>query len=96
MIRFETKNHPDVEMLDKHALAMLKMMGLSDAVPSALSEDRVETALENLKAAVAEQAVGDNWDDQQISQKTRAQPLIDLLTKALADNEHVMWQKNIW
>lgn len=94
MIRFHTKVHADVVMFDKVALQLIKLMGRSATVPSALAEDEVAEALTKLKAAVSQPTAqqGDSWDDDGISLAHRAQPLIHLLDAAEHAHTHVIWE----
>lgn len=97
MIRFHTKTHADVVMFDKVALQLIKLMGRSPTVPSALAEEDVADALAKLTQAVAQPTAhqGDSWDDDGVSLAHRAQPLIDLLTAAEHAHSHVIWEPTL-
>jgi len=78
------------------AIAMLKMMGHSGTVPSAIRAEDVPAALNRLKAAVeAGKALpphADNdADEPVVSTAHRALPLIELLAAAAKDGCDVMW-----
>jgi hypothetical protein len=84
------------------AIRLLKMMGHSGTVPSALLAEDVQPALERLEAAVAaeqqlpepEEATQDGDEDTAISLPHRALPLIDLLKDAAKAKANVMWDSN--
>jgi hypothetical protein len=85
------------------AVTLIKMMGHSGTVPSALLAEDVPAALKRLKAAVAVHASEpldppggsspDGEDGQSVSLTHRALPLIQMLTVAAAERENVMWGK---
>lgn len=97
MIIFKTKHHADVEMFDAPALSLIKAMGHSGSVPGALNPDEVGTALETLKTALRKASAqsGDSWDDDSVSLSHRGTPLVELLKKALDEEEHVIWEKSL-
>ncbi len=83
------------------AVTLIKLMGHSGAVPSALMADDVPAALARLKAAVQAQPdaplnptngpANDGEEGQHVSLAHRALPLIELLTAAAAEHDAVMW-----
>jgi len=83
------------------AVTLLKMMGHSGAVPSALLARDIPPALACLQAAVAAEpeaplpAPDPNSDEAsrepRVSLRQRAYPLIDLLTRAARRGCDVMW-----
>lgn len=97
MIRFQTKGHADVVMFDAVAIKLVELMGHSGTVPGALNEDEVATALSKLQAAVSMPKAGDkgDWDSDGVSLVNRAQPLIELLTTAKNDQNHVIWDTSL-
>lgn len=101
LVTFKTSAHADIIMFGDIAKQLLKMMGHSGTVPSAMIADEVPAALERLRHAVdggrdeaqkpqdnAEQA-----DDQSVSLRYRALPLIELLSAAARKHCDVMWDK---
>ena len=101
LVTFETKAHANITMFGEVAVALLKLMGHSGAVPSALLAEDVPAALARLRAAVSENAdvpldpsTGkddkDNGEERHVSLGHRALPLIELLAAAAAA-ENVMW-----
>jgi len=97
VIIFKTKHHADVMMLDQVAHNMIRLMGHSDVVPGALTEDEVEQAYQNLSTAMKTSSAqsGDSWDDDSISVANRGSPLLELLATAIRENEHVIWEASL-
>ena len=103
LITFQTKAYANITMFGDVAVTLIKLMGHSGAVPSALLADEVPAALVHLKAAVEAQPdepldpTNDPADDadegQHVSLAHRALPLIELLTAAAAAHEDVMWDE---
>ena len=84
------------------AVQLLKAMGHSGTVPSAILPADIPKALARLKAAVDADtsqpapAKDDDKEDQKeipVSLRQRAFPLIDLLTRAAAKGAQVMWAR---
>jgi hypothetical protein len=100
LVTFTTDAYADITMFGDDALAMLKMMGHSATVPSAILAGDVPEALRKLTAAVkAETAaqpveVADDEDEPPVSLSNRALPLINLLAAAAKSGSDVMWSKN--
>ncbi len=109
LIKFKTDAYADITMFGDVAKQLLKMMGHSGTVPSAILADDVPAALSRLKHAVeggkasastdsaASADTGfseaDPDDDQAVSLAYRAIPLIELLTAAARKKRDVMWEK---
>ncbi|MFT5425485.1 MAG: hypothetical protein ACI9ZT_000415 [Gammaproteobacteria bacterium] len=95
LITFTTDAYADITMFGDVAQAMLKMMGHSGTVPSAILSADVPAALSRLTAGVeaakAAPTVEDE-DEPQVSQSNRALPLINLLTAAVKEGSDVMWK----
>jgi hypothetical protein len=101
LIKFETKAHANITMFGDIAMTLIKLMGHSGAVPSALLADDVPAALAHLKAAVeahpdepldpTTDPANDDAEGEHVSLAHRALPLIELLTAAAAEHENVMW-----
>lgn len=98
---FKTKAYADITMFGDVAVRLLKMMGHSGTVPSAILADDVPAALERLKAAIAEEKAkaaapprGAEDDDEEppVSIANRALPLIQLLEAAAKRHADVMWE----
>ena len=88
-------------MFGEPAVKLLKMMGHSGTVPSAILAKDIPAALERLKAALAahpgsspaeEENTDETKKEPKVSLEQRAFPLIDLLTRAAARGCDVMWK----
>ncbi len=97
LVTFTTKAYADITMFGDVALSLLKMMGHSGTVPSAIMAADVPAALERLKSALdanAEQASPQSTNDDQpkVTMHNRALPLLALLAAAAKDECDVMWK----
>jgi hypothetical protein len=97
LVTFTTKAYADITMFGDVAISMLKLMGHSGTVPSAIREEDVPAALSRLTAAVhagksLSQHVDNDADEQAVSISNRALPLINLLASAAKDGCGVMWK----
>lgn len=78
---------------------MLKNMGLSEAIPGAILAEDVPAMLNNLTNAMkanvgsSSESQKSAWDDQSVSQQSRAMPLIELLKAAAEQECNVMWEE---
>lgn len=93
MIRFKTKNHADVVMHDGIAQTLIKKMGASGTIPSALDHEMLAEAIEKLSQAAQQPSAQATPQQEAVSLYQRAQPLLELLRAALDNNDSVMWQK---
>jgi len=100
LVTFRTQAWGNVSMFGEIAVALLKMMGHSGTVPSALLAADIPAALARLRqqlAAAAPAQAGKVTDDEEdaeapIGLNVRAHPLIELLTAAAAQERDVTWQ----
>ena len=98
---FNTPTSQRVIMFDKDAAFMLKAMKTSGNIPGALFPEAVSEALEALKTRIdlennaentdTEQSNSNDDDNDHIGLNTKALPLIELMEKALAQNEKLLW-----
>jgi len=101
LVKFMTRSHADIILFGDIALRLLKMMGHSGTVPSAIPAENVPAALERLKKAVEaytpadlpETAGDEDSKEPVVSLKHRALPLIELFTSAVRNNNYVMWEE---
>ena len=105
LLVFKSDAYADIIMFGDVAQQLLKMMGHSGTVPSAIQADDVPAALERLKRSLevgkisgAAQSGGDTAakgadNDNEVSLAYRALPLIELLTAAAKKHRDVMWDK---
>ncbi|MBU2879577.1 MULTISPECIES: DUF1840 domain-containing protein [Aliiglaciecola] len=102
LVTFSSQPSANITMFGDIAVQLLKMMGHSGTVPSAILAKDVPSALANLEAAlgVAEQQPESEepTDDMEktsfVSLSHRALPLIDLLKAAIKDESNVQWTSN--
>ena len=101
LVTFSCSAYADITMFGDVAVRLLKMMGHSGTVPGAILAEDVQTALDQLLAAVeAEQQLSESEksedeDDSEplVSFSHRALPLIELLEAAAKAKCNVMWDK---
>jgi hypothetical protein len=102
-VRCETKFQAAITPFGDVAVTLIKMMGHSGTVPSALLAEDVPAALARLKAAVAAHsneplasqgsASRSGDEGESVSLAHRALPRIQMLTAAAAARENVMWDR---
>jgi hypothetical protein len=97
LVTFSTDAYADITMFGDVAVALLKMMGHSGTVPSAIQAADVPAALSRLTAAIESTKAAPSVDDEDedeppVSMSHRALPLIELLTAAAKDGCDVMWK----
>ena len=102
LVTFSCPAYADITMFGDVALRLLKMMGHSGTVPSALAAQDVQPALERLEAAVAadeqlpqpDESVEGEDDEPGVSLPHRALPLVELLQAAAMAKCNLMWDSN--
>jgi hypothetical protein len=94
LVTFTTDAHADISQFRDVALVLLKMMGHSGAVPGAILAADVPAALKRLTAAIdAGRELGnEETEENVVSLKNRALPVIDLLATAVKTKSNVMWK----
>lgn len=103
LVTFTSKAYPDITMFGEAALHLIKMMGHSGVVPSAIMAEDVPVALDHLKNAIQSESrvppsekssdvQNKESQEQSVSLKNRALPLIELLSAAAKENCDVMWK----
>lgn len=99
LVTFTTKAYADITMFGDVALPLLKMMGHSGTVPSAIMAADVPAALEKLKSALdakieqtSPQNTNEDEDEPKVTMHNRALPLLALLAAAAKDECDVMWK----
>lgn len=96
LVTFRTDAHGDVVMFGDIAVALLKMLGHTGTVPSAIQAADIPAAVARLRQALAAAPpqVPEDADDPQddtVSLAHRAVPLIELLTAAARAGQDVLW-----
>lgn len=100
LVTFRTNAWANITMFGDVAVALLKMMGHSGTVPSALLARDIPAALARLKQQLAsrgEEAYAgtpssDDDAEKPVGLALRAYPLIEMLSAAAAQDADVMWQ----
>ncbi|MFT6896881.1 MAG: hypothetical protein ACJA13_001286 [Paraglaciecola sp.] len=102
LVIFSSQVSANITMFGDIAVQLLKMMGHSGTVPSAIIAKDVPAALANLEAALgvaeqqpeSEEPTDDIEETSFVSLSHRALPLIDLLKAAVKDESNVQWTDN--
>jgi hypothetical protein len=98
LVRFDSRVG-GFTMFGEVAVQLLKMMGHSGTVPSALLAKDIPQALARLEAALAgapaatAEARDEGDDTPRVSLRQRAYPLSELLARAAQANCDVLWDK---
>lgn len=97
LVTFKTDAYANITMFGNDALSMLKIMGHSGTVPSAILAEDVPAALSRLVAAVdaakaARPVQEKDADATSVSLVNRGLPLIEFLTAAVRAKSNVMWE----
>ncbi len=92
LVTFHSKAAADFTMLGDVALTLIKMMGLSGTVPSALNPEDIPAALASLRAALESRAETPAEDDS-VELSRRAFPLIAMLEASIEADAPVMWSE---
>ncbi len=95
LVNFTTKAYAGITMFGDDAITLLKMMGHSGTVPSAILAADVPAALNRLTTALDKQKEPpptQDSDNAVVSMNHRALPMLDLLTAAAKENADVMWK----
>ena len=106
LVVFTNKSGGTVEMFEKSALELIKLMGRREAVPSAISAEDLPEALETMNNALIEMAQIEKAEDQEahledleededhpkpIGLSTRAFPLTELIKQTIKEGSFLMW-----
>jgi hypothetical protein len=97
LVTFSTDAYADITMFGDVAINLLKMMGHSGTVPSAILSEDIPGALRRLNSAINAESASpppNNNDEKtaSVSMANRAMPLINLLAAAAKANSNVMWK----
>ena len=97
LVTFRSSAGANVTMFGDVAVTLLKMMGHSGTVPSAMRSRDIAKALANLKQALAANDPETSDDDPDapppVSLQQRAYPLILLLSASARQKKDVLWQE---
>lgn len=95
LVTFKTEFHGNILMFGEDARAMLKIIGHSGTIPSAILAEDVPAARDRLVAAVEAQkaaSAAQEKDAHVVSIVNRALPLIELFNDAVKKHSNVMWE----
>jgi hypothetical protein len=101
LITFRSKAWGNITMFGDVAVALLKLMGHSGTVPSAILARDVPGALQRLRDRLAagtfeevEKPAGDDDEEERpaVGLRTRAYPLLEMLAAAAEQECDVLWQ----
>jgi len=96
LIEISGERTGSIVMFGNAAKSLLKMMGQSGQPEGALREEDVSGALESLHAALKtmpdDSATNSDEDDDHVSLRTRAVPLIKLLEECVEKGGYLMWK----
>jgi hypothetical protein len=97
LVTFSTDAYADITMFGDVAIRLLKMMGHSGTVPSAILAADIPEALQRLNKALNTESVSppansNDGKEQAVSMANRAMPLISLLSAAAKENTDVLWK----
>lgn len=97
LVTFSTPAYADITLFGDVAVSLLKMMGHSGTVPSALLAEDVQAALEQLQAAIEREGqhltTKEDDDETAVTLSQRALPVIELLKAAKKEKCNVMWDR---
>ena len=99
LVKFKSTATESITMFGNVAEQLIKMMGMSGVIPSAIAAKDISAAVEKLQSALQAQTPSQESADEErdaeppVALATRALPLIDLLRRAAAKNAPVMWEK---
>jgi hypothetical protein len=96
IVQFESRTG-NLIMFKEHAIPLLKLMGLTGAIPSAILPNEILDALRRARAhpSLSQSSMtSENNQNNEINipLNMRAKPLFDLLERAEARNCEVMWR----
>ena len=97
LVRFQTPAHASITMFGEIAKSLLRMMGMSGAVPGAIEAEDVPAALQRLREALTTaQAEPDPQTEEEEKAprlSLRAYPLVQLLEAAAKKKQYVVWEE---
>jgi len=97
LVRFSSKKQ-SLSMHEADAKQMIKMMGMSGSIPSAIDAKSLPAAIAALQQSLSNQTGNDddnntgNNADTNVNIDVRAQPLMQMLKNAEKKSESVMWE----
>lgn len=98
LITFSSKSYANITMFDDIAMTLIKAMGQSGAVPSAITTDYLPEALNKLNKFLETQdddvMTGNNDTEEEVtvSMHHRAFTLIEMIQSAIENNADIYWE----
>ena len=94
IVTFRTKSFADITMFGDVAVTLLKLMGHSGTVPSAVNAEDIPAYLDKLQEGLNNYQDNSDAeaDEPAVGLQTRAKPLIDLMRSAHENNDSVSWK----
>ena len=107
LVKFSSISGQRLSMFEDQAKKMLRAMGMTGNIPSAINPEDLQAALDHLEASIEAEAktekpieFGDEvFDDERkaiekqiVSAKARAFPLMELLRLSIKKQKSVMWE----
>ena len=101
IVTFSCRAYADITMFGDVAIRLIKMMGHSGTVPSAILAEDVPAALKRLQEATRDagetiehqDSTNGDGEEPEISLQHRALPLLELLEAASRAGCNVMWDR---
>ena len=101
LVKFRSKNSAEFVLFGDVALQLIKLMGHGGTLPGAIAAEDVPAALTKLQHALAAtppapsvSAVEEtDGGEQRVSLQSRAVPLLEMLSHAVAAKSYVMWDQ---
>lgn len=93
-VNFHSRAAGDFAMFEAQAVALLKKMGHSGTVPSAILPEDIPQALARLQTTLAGEPAAvavDNDEEAEVPLSRRAYPLVKMLEASLEAQCEVMW-----
>ncbi|MDZ7869800.1 MAG: DUF1840 domain-containing protein [Rheinheimera sp.] len=95
LVTFHSKDHYPITMFGEPALQLIQLMGAQPKVPGAFYADDVPQALWQLQEALEDVADApmpqQSGEEQAVSLKQRAMPLLDMLKAAVKAQHSIHW-----
>ena len=107
LVKFSSTSGQSLSMFEDQAKKMLRAMDMTGNIPGAINPEDIQTALDHLEQSIQEEAAAEKppefgdevFDDERkaienqiVSAKARAFPLIGLLKIANKMQKSVMWE----
>jgi len=97
LIRFKSTETESITMFGDVAVELIRMLGASGAIPSAIAAEDLPAAASRLREQLrlrGEQDAPGEWDrETPVALATRAGPLLDIMKRAGEAKVPVMWER---